>query len=281
MKTISFNSFMNRVRLFALRISRFCLSVLLLGAALPLAAQGQSLSDSSLFARHCHIEGSDTLPYLLYRSSKTSSADALPALVVFLHGAGERGNDNCQQLRHCVRFFLDDSVSGRYPFVLLLPQCPENERWVNTDWRLPAHRMEPTPTAQMKGVMAIVDSLKQAHAIDSNRVYISGISMGGFGTWDALQRYPEQFAAAIAVCGGGDPAYASRLKDIPLYIFHGDRDKLVKPDRSQQMYKSLKRLNSKDLHYIRYADLGHLCWDRAFATPGIFQWLFSKQRNGQ
>lgn len=279
---------MTRTRLFVLcalgRISRFRLFVLpllLMGTASSLVAQGQSLPDVSLFAGHRHIEASDTLPYLLYRSEKASVSDSLPALVVFLHGAGERGNDNQQQLRHCVRFFLHDTVSRRYPFLLLLPQCPEEQRWVNTDWRLPAHQMEPTPTAQMQGVMAIIDSLKQARAIDPARIYVCGISMGGFGTWDALQRYPEQFAAAIAICGGGDPDYASRLKDIPLYIFHGDKDKLVKPDRSQQMYKALKRLNSKDLHYIHYADLGHFCWDRAFATPGIFQWLFSKQRNGQ
>ncbi len=249
--------------------------------AVPLCLSAQDMPDSTLFTRHQHIDGADTIPYLLYTSDKAASSDTLPALVVFLHGAGERGNDNYQQLRHCVRFFIHDSVSQHYPFLLLLPQCPEDQRWVNTDWRLPAHKMEAEPTAQMRTVKAIIDSLKRAHAIDTSRIYICGISMGGFGTWDALQRYPETFAAAIAICGGGDPAYASRIKNIPLYIFHGERDKLVKPIRSSQMYRALKRLHSKDLHYINYADLGHFCWDKAFSTPGIFQWLFSKQKHGQ
>lgn len=243
----------------------------------PSSARAQ-MPDSALFERHLHVEGADTLPYLLYRSDAAVHGEAQPSLVVFLHGAGERGNDNCQQLRHCVSHFLADTVTARYPFLLLLPQCPENQRWVNTDWRLGSHRMEETPTPQLLSVMILVDSLKNTGAIDSTRSYICGISMGAFGVWDALQRHPETFAAAIAICGGGDPAYASRMKDIPLYIFHGDRDKLVKPLRSRQMYRALKNLHSKDLHYIHYPDLGHLCWDRAFSTPGLFQWLFSKQK---
>lgn len=241
----------------------------------------QDIYDSVLFESRVHIDGNDTMPFLLYRSTGCENQGVTPALVLFLHGAGERGSDNRQQLRHCVRFFMDDTVSRRYPFILLLPQCPENERWVNTDWRLPCHAMEANPTRQMMDVMDIVDSLKNNGAIDSNRVYICGISMGGFGVWDALQRYPGRFAAAIAVCGGGDPAYSGRIKHTPLYIFHGDRDKLVLPIRSRQMYLALRKSHSRDLHYIHYADLGHLCWDRAFSTPGLFHWLFSRTSDGQ
>lgn len=234
--------------------------------------------DTTLFEKHLHTEGSDSLPYLLYRSDKAKGENSSPSLVVFLHGAGERGNDNRQQLRHCVRFFLNDTVSANYPFLLLLPQCPENERWVNTDWRLPHHRMEPSPTPQLRQVMTLVDSLTASAAVDSNRIYFCGISMGAFGVWDVLQRYPKKIAAAIAICGGGDPTYARRMKDIPIYIFHGDKDKLVKPVRSRQMFRALRRLHNQDLHYIHYPDQGHLCWDSAFSTPGLFQWLFNKRK---
>lgn len=244
----------------------------------PNLVAAQGLPDSSLFEGHRHVEGGDTLPYLLYRSEAVAAEDTLPALVVFLHGAGERGNDNRQQLRHCVRFFLEDSVSGGFPFLMLLPQCPEGERWVNTDWRLPQHQMYENPTAQLRGVMTLVDSLTTAGAVDSSRIYFCGISMGGFGVWEVLQRWPQKIAAAIAICGGGDPAYARRMKDIPIYIFHGDKDKLVKPDRSRQMYLSLRRLHSQDLHYIHYPEQGHLCWDSAFSTPGLFKWLFNKRK---
>ena len=160
------------------------------------------MPDTSLFEAHRHIEGNDTLPYRLYRSQKADTTmEALP-LVIFLHGAGERGNDNYMQLKHCIKYFLDDTVTGRYPFLLMVPQCPNERRWVNTDWSLPEHTMDSVPTAELSGVMAVLDSLIACGAVDSTRVYICGISMGGFGTWDALQRWPEKFAAAIAICGG-------------------------------------------------------------------------------
>ena len=193
--------------------------VLALMAGNLLQAQEQ-LPDTSLFESHCHIEGNDTLPYRLYRSQKADTmTEALP-LVIFLHGAGERGNDNYMQLKHCIKYFLDDTVTSRYPFLLMVPQCPNGKRWVNTDWSLPEHTMDSFPTAELRGVKTVLDSLTACGAVDSTCVYISGISMGGFGVWDALQRWPEKFAAAIAICGGGDPAYADAIKDIPIYIFH-------------------------------------------------------------
>ena len=106
----------------------------------------EQLPDASLFEAHYHIEDNDTLPYRLYRSQKADTmTEALP-LVIFLHGAGERGNDNCMQLKHCIKYFLDDTVTGRYPFMLIVPQCPNDRRWVNTDWSLPEHTMDSVPT---------------------------------------------------------------------------------------------------------------------------------------
>lgn len=233
----------------------------------------------SQFEARSYIEGNDTLPYLLYRSVKADSTEGALPLVVFLHGAGERGNNNTDQVRHCIRYFLDDTITACYPFLLMVPQCPTEQRWVNTDWKLLEHEMEPEPTAQMKAVFAVIDSLAADGGVDSSRIYISGISMGGYGTWDALQRHPEKFAAAIAICGGGDPHYAPEMKDVPVYIFHGLRDKLVKPVRSLQMYEALQAAGNTEVVYITYPDLGHLCWDRAFSTPGLFHWLFSKQKD--
>ena len=235
--------------------------------------------DTSLFEAHRHIEGNDTLPYRLYRSQKADTmSEALP-LVIFLHGAGERGNDNYMQLKHCIKYFLDDTVTGRYPFLLMVPQCPNEKRWVNTDWSQPEHTMDSVPTAELRGVMTVLDSLIACRAVDSTRVYISGISMGGFGVWDALQRWPEKFAAAIAICGGGDPAYADAMKDVPVYIFHGLRDGIVMPSRSIQMYDALKDVGNEEAALFTYPDLEHGCWDEAFSTTGLFGWLFGK-KNG-
>lgn len=238
----------------------------------------ENLPDTSMFGAHRYIEDNDTLPYRLYRSQKADSmSEALP-LVIFLHGAGERGNDNCMQLKHCIRFFLNDTVTGCYPFLLMVPQCPNERRWANTDWSLPEHTMNSVPTAELRGVLAVLDSLIDAGAVDSTRVYICGISMGGFGTWDALQRWPEKFAAAIPICGGGDPAYAQVMKDIPIYVFHGMLDGAVMPSRSIQMYNALKEVGNEEIILVTYPELGHVCWNEAFSTLGLFKWLFGKRR---
>ena len=251
--------------------------VLALMAGTCLKAQEQFL-DANLFEAHCHIEGNDTLPYRLYRSQKADTmTEALP-LVIFLHGAGERGNDNCAQLKHCIKYFLNDTVTSRYPFLLMAPQCPNERRWVNTDWSLPEHTMDSVPTTELQGVMAVLDSLIDCGAVDSTRVYICGISMGGYGTWDALQRWPEKFAAAIPICGGGDPAYAEAMKDIPIYIFHGLQDGIVMPSRSIQMYDALQEVGNEEAILVTYPELRHGCWDEAFSTAGVFRWMFGKKK---
>ena len=236
------------------------------------------LPDTGLFEDHRHIEGNDTLPYRLYRSEKADTmTEALP-LTIFLHGAGERGNDNYMQLKHCIKYFLDDTVTSSYPFLLMVPQCPNDRRWVNTDWSLPEHTMDSMPTAELRGVMTVLDSLIDVGVVDSTQVYICGISMGGFGTWDALQRWPEKFAAAIAICGGGDPAYAEAMKDIPIYIFHGLQDDAVMPSRSMQMFNALKDVGNEEVFLVTYPELGHVCWNAAFSMSGLFEWLFGKKR---
>ena len=262
----------------------FCLNILfhmkngliclIIGLCLLSLLSPAQRPDTALFEAHRHIEGNDTLPYRLYRSEKADTITEVLPLVVFLHGAGERGNDNVLQLTHCVRYFLNDTVTSRYPFLLMAPQCPQGKRWVNTDWSLPEHQMESEPTVELSGVLTLIDSLINSGTIDSTKVYICGLSMGGFGVWDALQRQPKRFAAAIAICGGGDPAYATALKDIPIYIFHGMRDEIVTPLRSIQMYNALTHAGSHKAILVTYPELAHGCWDKAFSTPGIFKWLF-------
>ena len=250
------------------------LSCLLAGIfllSLPSLAQQP---DTTLFEARIHIEGNDTLPYRLYHSEKANTINEALPLVVFLHGAGERGNDNVAQLTHCVRYFMDDTITSRYPFLLIAPQCPEGQRWVNTDWSLLEHQMDKEPTTAMQGVFTLIDSLVESGSVDSTHIYICGLSMGGFGVWDALQRQPQRFAAAIAICGGGDPAYAKAMKDVPVYILHGMQDGVVMPSRSIQMCNALWKAGNREAVLVTYPELGHGCWDQAFSTPGIFKWLF-------
>ena len=259
----------------------FILLVLMVGNLLQAQENNKSstqqLPDTSLFEAHCHIEGNATFPYRLYRSTAADKVTTALPLVIFLHGAGERGNDNCMQLKHCIKYFVDDTVTRRYPFLLMVPQCPNERRWVNTDWSLPEHTMDSVPTTELRGVMAVLDSLVDCGIVDSTRVYICGISMGGYGTWDALQRWPEKFAAAIAICGGGDPACAEAMKDIPIYIFYGLQDGIVMPSRSIQMYDALQEVGNNKAVLVTYPELGHGCWDEAFSTAGLFEWMFGKK----
>ena len=258
-------------------MKHFLVLLLALIACTYLQAQEQ-LPDMSLFETYRHVEDNDTLPYRLYRSRKADTMmEALP-LVIFLHGAGERGNDNCIQLKHCIKYFLDDTVTSRYPFLLMVPQCPNGKRWVNTDWSLLEHVMDSAPTTELNNVMVVLDSLINCRSADASRVYLVGISMGGFGVWDALQRWPEKFAAAIPICGGGDPAYADVMKNIPVLIFHGMLDEVVRPSRSQQMYAALKVVGNEDAVIVTYPELGHVCWDEAFSMPGLFKWMFGKKK---
>lgn len=225
-------------------------------------------------------DGSKCIRFRLHNPGPVSEGDTLEPLplVIFLHGAGERGRDNEGQMRLCVPYLLSDEVQSKQRFRLLLPQCPEEYRWAETDWTLLRHTMPEHPSVPMEAVMAMLDRLIAEGMADPDRVYIMGISMGGFGTWDALQRWPERFAAAIAICGGGDPKYVDNVKKVPLKIFHGRKDKLVKVCRSQDMYDAIIGAGGKKASLKIYDNLGHFCWDEALKTPGLFEWLFSNRR---
>lgn len=226
------------------------------------------------FIKGVKIEGKDTLAYRYYRPI-VNDGTKFP-LVIFLHGAGERGTDNENQLFHGVKYFMADSALSKYPCAIFAPQCPKSKRWVETDWKLLKHTMPAIPSDPMAQVFEIIDSLKNLPYIDSNRIYITGLSMGGYGTWDAIQRRPGFFAAAVPICGGGDEALAPKIKNVPIWAFHGNLDKLVKPERTRNMVAGIKAAGGKP--NATYFELGHLCWDAAYSTPGLLKWMFSQTK---
>lgn len=226
------------------------------------------------FSKHSKIAGNDTLPYRYY--SPIVSTDKKFPLVVFLHGAGERGNDNTAQLFHGVKYFMADSIASQYPCAIIAPQCSNGKRWVETDWKLLKHTMPTKPSDSMTLLFDVLDSLKKLPYIDSTRIYITGLSMGGFGTWDAIQRRPNFFAAAAPVCGGGDEAQAPKLKSMPIWAFHGNTDKLVKPERTRNMVAAVTAAGGKTK--ATYYDVGHFVWDKAYTTPSLYKWMFSQTK---
>ena len=219
----------------------------------------------------------DTLNYrLLFPDSDTLRRYPL---VIFLHGSGERGSDNEAQLKWGVMNFATDQNMIQHPAIVIAPQCPEKVSWSNfTRGKTSSDiRLQPTPTKPMELLIALIHQLTKTMRIDSNRIYITGLSMGGFGTFDAIERYPNLFAAAVPVCGGGDISKAASIAHVPIWIFHGAEDPAVNPAYSVDM---LKALNEAGAHpgFTEYPEVGHFSWLGAYSDPLMMEWLFRQHK---
>ena len=210
----------------------------------------------------------DTLPYRLLKPQEVKDNQRYP-LVIFLHGSGERGNDNVINLKYIAPLFLQDKNRKEFPCYVLIPQCPANERWTYTDWYQ-------EPTEPLSTLMNLIDSLKKNPSIDSKRIYIMGLSMGGYGTWYLITRFPDTFAAAVPICGGGDWNQAKEIAHVPIWAFHGSDDAVIHPDQTRIMIKALKKNGGKP-KYTEYKKTGHDSWTPAFQEPQLLPWLFKQQ----
>ena len=221
-----------------------------------------------------HVDGSK-LPYRWY-FPKDVAPDSQVPLLIFLHGAGERGDDNQKTLVHGAKDFVSHTYQDGRPFAVLIPQCPEGDKWANVDWTADSHVLQEDPTPSLALLVQVLDNLMAEGRIDPKRVYVTGLSMGGFGTWDLLSRYPDRFAAAAPICGGGDPspAVVRKFSKVPLWVFHGGKDEVVKPARSREMIEALEAIGAEP-RYTEYPDAGHDSWTRTYANPEFADWLFS------
>ena len=219
----------------------------------------------------------ESLKYRLYKSPDIKEGEPCP-LIILLHGAGERGNNNISQMTHGVKDIIAYGQAKHQPFILIAPQCPVNMQWVNTPWGDPSHVMPEFPSLPMKLALELCEQAASTLPVDTKRIYIMGLSMGGYGTWDAIQRKPSFFAAAMPVCGGGDTHCAAALKDMPIWIFHGDSDGVVKTQRSRDMVAALKSAGG-DPKYTELKGTGHNAWTAAYSNTEALDWLFSQKRN--
>ena len=213
--------------------------------------------------------GNTVLPYRLVLPENYDDAKSYPMLV-FLHGAGERGNDNELQLFHCVQYLADTLPEC----IIVAPQCPANNQWVDTPWTKGAYSIDKVPESnELKAVVELLDTLQEEFNVDADRIYASGLSMGGFGAWDLMMRHNDYFAAGILVCGGGDLSQAEALKDTPLFVFHGDADPTVPVSGSRDVVQAIRDAGGELVQYVEYAGQGHGIWNTAFAHPGMLQEL--------
>ncbi len=224
--------------------------------------------------KHSYTYMDAVIPYRLLLPDDYDESKSYPMLV-FFHGAGERGNDNEAQFVHCVQYIYDNMPED---CIIVVPQCPKEQQWVDAYWSLGPYSMDKTPESnELNAVYKLSRSLTEEYSVDTDRIYAAGISMGGFAVWDVMVRHNDFFAAGIAVCGGGDPTKAELLKDIPMYVFHGDVDTDVPVSGSRDTVNAIRQAGGTRLEYTEYQGWGHGVWNKAFAEPKLLEKLLSNK----
>jgi predicted peptidase len=199
-------------------------------------------------------------------------------VVLFLHGAGERGADNEAQLKYLPRWLAEAAARDRHPCHVVAPQCRADHRWVDVGWAAGESTPQSAqPTVDLAAASAALDHVLALDSADPDRVYLTGLSMGGYGTWDLAARMPERFAAILPICGGGDERTAARLVGLPIWCFHGDADKAVPVERSRSMIAAVRAAGG-DPKYSELPDVGHDSWTPAYRDPAVLDWLFAQRR---
>ncbi|MCQ2435387.1 MAG: prolyl oligopeptidase family serine peptidase [Clostridia bacterium] len=227
-----------------------------------------------------------TLPYRAYLPSDYSPDKKYP-LLLFLHGFGECGTDNMQQIRVLggANKMVELAVECDR-LIVIAPQClanPARYNWVPIDqkWKTGSRELTPEPTISLAAAKKLLDEYIAMDSVDEDRVYISGISMGGYGTWEMLARWPEVFAAAVPVCGSGIPSLAYKLTDIAIWAMHGEDDGTVPPKGTHDMEQAIKAAGGKKIRARYYEGVGHNVWLNAYAEPELMDWLLSQSRKKQ
>lgn len=257
--------------------------------ALVIVVYNAHAQDFNLFKKGLFIHGHDTLRYRILYPVHYDATKLYP-LVVYLHGAGFRGNDNEKQIAGDGKYygagrdFLRDSIRNKYPALVVFPQCPADSMWFNLPQGPPYdttvafnHNMNMQAlSVPERMVKLLMDSLADHKIADRKRIYIGGCSLGGFGTYDLVAHYPNYFAAAFPLCGQGNVVLLPKIaSNVPVWIFHGGIDNVINPWPDRQMIKNLQQAGAKNAKYTEYPDLKHDIEARVFAGPGLFAWLFA------
>ncbi|MDG5491326.1 prolyl oligopeptidase family serine peptidase [Psychroserpens sp. SPM9] len=240
-------------------------------------------AQNNLFSSESYVKDGDTLKYQLLLPQNFSKEKNYP-VVLFLHGAGERGQDNQKQLVHGSKLFTDKINRGAFPAIVIFPQCPQNDYWSNATVDRSTKPISLTfpldtqPTKSLQLVMNLMEEYSNKTYVNKDKMYVGGLSMGGMGTFEILYRKPDFFAAAFTICGGGNPesvkAYATKTE---LWVFHGAKDDVVNPQLSVAMVSAYLKAGGTP-NFTLYADDNHNSWDSAFSEPQLLTWLFSKSK---
>jgi predicted peptidase len=202
-------------------------------------------------------DGAD-VPYLLYLP-KDYQADGEKkfGLMYFLHGRGESNGPLSLVAKWGPPKFA--ARGDDLPWIIVSPQCPKSDNW--------------SSDTQQTRLTELLQATIKNYNIDEGRVFLTGLSMGGYGSWTMATHHPELFAAVAPVCGGGDPDQAEKLKDVPIWVFHGNQDRAVPFERSVKMVEAIKNAGGEKIRFTTLEYIGHNCWSAAYATPELYQWM--------
>lgn len=188
-------------------------------------------------------------------------ADKPMPLILFLHGSGETGTDGQKPVKAGIGNAIKKQEKT-FPFIVIFPQSQKRT------WK--------ADSADAQRALDILAEVRKEYKVDPKRIYLTGLSMGGFGTWSLAAKYPDRWAAIVPICGGGDPKDAAKIKDIPCWCFHGDADKAVIVEKSREMIEVLKAAGGKP-KYTEYPGVGHNSWDKAYGTKELYEWLLKQE----
>lgn len=213
---------------------------------------GNAAQQPAKLAKSVKVE----MDYLLYLPENYGQKDSWP-LLLFLHGAGERGTDLQLVKRHGPPKLIDQGKN--FPMVVVSPQCTEGQWWQATE------------------LTALIDAIVEQHNIDERRIYVTGLSMGGFGTWSLAAYTPHRFAAVAPICGGGETYLVKRFPHLPVWVFHGAKDSVVPLQRSKEMVEALEKAGG-NVELTVYPKAGHDSWTKTYQNPDLYEWLLEHQR---
>ncbi|MFK7912251.1 MAG: prolyl oligopeptidase family serine peptidase [Akkermansiaceae bacterium] len=223
-----------------------------------------SLGDHAKYAKASWVKGEHKkLQFQIYAPDSYTKDNKLP-LVIFLHGSGERGSDNEKQMDGRPEKFTSEKNLSKRPCIVIAPQCPSGQHWTNGDL--------------VQAVLSLTKDITKNMPVDEDRIYLSGFSMGGYGTWALLADSPKTFAAAIPISGGANPSIANKIKNIPIWNFHGDADNAVAVNNSRTIIEALEKAKAK-IKYTEYKGAGHSICRKVLSDEKVMEWLFEQKKN--
>lgn len=200
-----------------------------------------------------------TMNYLLYFPENYKDTNEKYPFILFLHGSGERGNDLNLVKKNGLPKLINEGKN--FPFIIVSPQCPVGEWW------------------NVYELNSLIDELIKEHRIDEQRIYVTGLSMGGFGTWELAMKFPRKFAAIAPICGGGSIHDSKKIKHLPIWAFHGAKDEIVPLMRTVEIIDHLQALNANPSPKLTvYPETGHDAWSETYENPQLYQWFLKQKK---